>query len=189
MPREYLRLTRAAGDVDHVAAALTRFDCCRGVHDDPVADEVNAFLRTDEWRHGHDLGVNTTYVFFDGDLDGERIAGYVTLAIDTVRLSSGERDRLGRTDFPDFGALRLVMIGVDSDFQGRGVGDELLNWVVGKARAMSEEVAFRFVLADVNLKRKEWYDKRQFMVNRAAIYKPDEPERSTVSMRLDLREN
>jgi ribosomal protein S18 acetylase RimI-like enzyme len=84
--------------------------------------------------------------------------------------------------------MRLVMIGVDSDFQGRGTGDILLKWVVGKARSIAQEVAFRFVIADVNLVRKSWYDRRQFQVNRAAIYRPDEPERSTISMRLDLHE-
>jgi ribosomal protein S18 acetylase RimI-like enzyme len=185
---EFVRLTRAAGDRHEIAAALTQFDCCRGVTDDPVAHEVNAFIRTDEWRAGADLGVNTTYLFFDSERDsGDRIVGYVALAVDTVKLSSGERDRLGRTNFPGFGALRLVMIGVDSDYQSQGVGDELLRWVVGKGRAMAEEVAFRFVLADVNLRRKGWYDGRQFQVNRASIYKPDDPGRSTVSMRLDLR--
>jgi len=33
-------------------------------------------------------------------------------------------------------------------------------------------VARRFVFADVNLRLKDCYDKRQFTVNRAAIYKP-----------------
>jgi GNAT superfamily N-acetyltransferase len=183
----YVRLTPAAGDQSDIAAALTRFDCCRGVADDPVADEVNAFVRTDDWRRGAELAVNTTYLFFDPEVGGgDAIVGYVTLAVDVVRLSTGERDRLGRIGFPDFGALRLVMLGVDSELQGRGLGDALLKWVVGKARAMAEEVAFRFIIADVNLRRKEWYDVRQFVVNRAAIYKPEEPNRSTISMRLDL---
>jgi GNAT superfamily N-acetyltransferase len=187
VPLEYVRLTPAAGDASEIAAALTQFDCCRD-GEDPVSHEVNAFLRTDEWRQGAELGVNTTYVFFDSEVSPGRIVGYTTLAVDVVRLSAGERDRLGRTNFPAFGAMRLVMIGVDSEFQGRGIGDFLLKWVVGKARAMAEEVAFRFIIADVNLVRKSWYDKRQFQVNRAAIYKPDEPARSTISMRLDLHE-
>jgi ribosomal protein S18 acetylase RimI-like enzyme len=188
VPLQHVRLTHAVGDQDDIASALTQFDCCRGVIDDPVADEVNAFIRTDDWRRGADLGVNTTYLFFDTDHDPNRIAGYVTLAVDVVKLSTGERERLGRTNFPAFGALRLVMLGVDSESQGRGHGDTLLKWMVGKGRSLAEEVAFRFVIADVNLRRKDWYDKRQFQVNRAEIYKPDEPNRSTISMRLDLRE-
>lgn len=187
MALEYLRLTPEAGDNDDVAAALTQFDCC-GDQDDPVAHEVNAFIRTDEWRRGAELHANTTYLFFDRDLAAERIVGYVSLAMDVVKLSSGERDRIGRTNFPDFGALRLVMIGVDLDFQGRGIGDTLLQWAIGKARDLSAEVAFRFMLADVNLMRKPWYDKRGFVVNRAQIYNPDDPGRSTVSMRFDLHE-
>lgn len=187
MALEYLRLIPEAGDDDEVAAALTRFDCC-GDHGDPVAHEVNAFIRTDEWRRGAELYANTTYLFFDPEHGRDRIIGYVTLAMDVVRLSSGERDRLGRTNFPDFGAVRLVMIGVDVDFHDQGVGDTLLRWAIGKARDLSSEIAFRFMIADVNLARKGWYDKRQFVVNRAAIYNPDDPERSTVSMRLDLHE-
>lgn len=60
--------------------------------------------------------------------------------------------------------------------------------MVGKARALADQVAFRLVIADVNLVRKSWYDHRQFQVNRAEIYNPDQPERSTISMRLDLHE-
>lgn len=187
MALECLRLTPEAGDEDDVAAALTQFDCC-GDNCDPIADEVNAFIRTDEWRRGTELYANTTYLFFDPDIRRDRIVGYVTLAMDVVRLSSGERDRLGRTNFPDFGAVRLVMIGTDHEFHNQGVGDTLLQWVIGKARDLSDEVAFRFMVADVNLVRKTWYDKRYFVVNRAEIYNPDDPERSTVSMRLDLHE-
>lgn len=58
-------------------------------------------------------------------------------------------------------------------------------WVVGRG-ALSVEVAFRFLLADVNLKRKAWYDERLFQVNNAQIYKAGEPGRSTVSVRRDL---
>jgi hypothetical protein len=53
---------------------------------------------------------------------------------------------------------------------------------------MSGQVAFRFIVADVNLRRKRWYDERGFMVNRAQVYHPDEPDLTTISMRLDLRE-
>lgn len=186
MALEVVRLTPAVGDQSSIAAALTQFDCCRN-DDDPVADEVNLFIRTDEWRRHSELGVNSTYLFFDSEVDSDRIVGYVTLAIDAIRLSGGERERLGRTSFPDFGAVRLVMIGVDSDFQRGGIGDILLKWSVGKARDLSDEIAFRFVVADVNLTRKAWYDKRQFQVNRSKIENPDDPSASTVSMRLDLQ--
>lgn len=185
MALKHLRLTPAAGDEDDIAASLTQFDCCRE-GGDPVADEVNAFVRTDEWRRGAELHANTTYLFFDRDVAADRIIGYVTLAMDVLRLSSGERERLGRLNFPDFGALRLVMIGTDSEFQNRGYGDTLLKWTVGKARSLANEVAFRFVIADVNLARKGWYDERYFQVNRAAIYEPGDPARSTISMRFDL---
>jgi ribosomal protein S18 acetylase RimI-like enzyme len=171
-----------------VAAALTQFDCCRD-GGDAVAHEVNAFLRTDEWRRGAEASASTTYLFSDPEIDPDRVIGYITLGMDVVRLSTGERERLGRMNFPNFGAMRLVMIAVDSDFQNQGHGDTLLRWTVGKARALANEVAFRFIVADVNLTRKAWYDKRQFQVNRAAIYNPDEPERSTVSMRLDLHDS
>ena len=186
MPLDFVRLTPAVGDQDDIAAALTQFDCSRD-GGDPVADEVNAFVRTDEWRQHAELSLNTTYLFFDDDVVPDRIIGYVTLALAVVRRRQGERDRLGRVNFPDFGALRLVMIGVDSEFQGRGYGDVLLKWVIGKARSLADEVAFRFVVAHVNLVRKAWYDKRGFQVNRAKIENPDDAERSTVSMRFDLQ--
>jgi GNAT superfamily N-acetyltransferase len=182
---EFLRLTAEAGDRDWVAAALTQFDCCRDISEaaDPIAHEINAFVRTDEWRQGTEQGFNTTYLFTDDDLSKDRILGVVSLGMDVVRLSEGERKRLGRTNFPVFGAVRLHMLGVDSEFQGRGIGDALLKWTVGKARALSEEVAFRFVLGDVNVARREWYEQRQFTPNNAATYKE---RQHTISMRLDL---
>ena len=81
------------------------------------------------------------------------------------------------------------MIGVDCEFQGRGYGESLLQWAIGKGRWLSEQVAFRFMLADVNLRRKDWYDARGWVVNRSGMYNVDDPANTTISMRLDLRES
>lgn len=91
--------------------------------------------------------------------------------------------------FSDFGALRIQMIGIDHRHQGNGHGIDLLRGITGLARKLSRDVAVRYLLADANIRKVEWYEAAGFVPNQAKreIDRLD-PERS-VSMRLDLLES
>lgn len=127
--------------------------------------------------------LSSTYLLLDEE-DGARVIGYFTVAVDAVRLTGTERRDVGEPPFPDIGAIRLVMIGVDWNESGNGTGSQLLEAVVGLCRRVREDVAVRFLLADVNPTQEGWYAKRQFLRNRHES--ENRAGRTTISMRLDL---
>lgn len=168
--------------------AICKFDCLGEQHsDDPVAENVNGFLATGRFIDGLRYGVSATYLWIDEDASPQ-IIGYATLTFDSVRLTNAEKRRMKDIGFSDFGALRIQMIGIDHRHQGNGHGVELLRSVTGLARKLSQDVAVRFLLADANVRKVEWYERAGFVPNQSSQYatRPN-PERS-ISMRLDLLE-
>lgn len=166
--------------------AIDRFDCVGEQHDDDsIAKEVRAFLCDGSFQHGIEQGYSSTYVLVDDEQPLPRdVVGYTTLAIDSVRLTSAERRELDRPDFPDFGAIRLAMLGVDHRQQGRGFGVLILRAVADMAMTIADVIAVRFLLADANVRQQEWYERHGWVLNRAQKY--EQPDGNTVSMRLDL---
>lgn len=167
--------------------AIERFDCVGERHtDDPVADEVRCFLSDGSFMHGIEYGYSTTYILVDDEQAVPRdVLGYTTLAVDSVRLTGGERRDLGRPDFPDFGAIRLAMLGIDHRHQQKGYGVLILRAVADMAMTIADVIAVRFILADANVTQQEWYEKHGWVLNRAKPYQ-DSADGSTVSMRFDV---
>jgi GNAT superfamily N-acetyltransferase len=173
--------------------AIERFDCVGDKHDeDPVAHEVNNFVREGSFEHGIEQSYSSTYVLVDDEHELPRnVLGYTTLAIDSIRLTASERRALDRPDFPDFGAIRVAMIGVDHRFQKRGYGALMLRAVADMAMTIGDVIAMRFLMADANVRQREWYETHGWVLNRSEKYDQSsgdgEEESTTVSMRLDLR--
>jgi GNAT superfamily N-acetyltransferase len=116
------------------------------------------------------------------------VLGYTTLAIDSIRLTASEQRALDRPDFPDFGAIRVAMIGVDHRYQERGYGVLMLRAVADLAMTIGDVIAMRFLMADANVRQRECYENHGWILNRSQRYEDDEEEPATVSMRLDLRD-
>jgi GNAT superfamily N-acetyltransferase len=136
--------------------------------------------------HGIENGYSTTYVLVDDEQSTPRdVLAYTTLAIDSVRLTTSERRDLGRPDFPDFGAIRLAMLGVDHRHQKRGYGVLILRAVADMAMTIADVIAVRFVLADANVTQRDWYENHGWVANRAKPYQ-ESSDGNTVSMRLDV---
>lgn len=173
---------------DELRLLLENFDCVAdGETDDVIAQEVNGFLRDGAFEDGLAKGISTTYVVFDDPQKPQKLLGYVAIAIDSVRLSSGEKNRLfDGAPIADFGAVRIVMIGIDREAAGQGLGSSLLDAVNGIARKISKHAALRFVVADANVRYHDWYERRGFVLNRSQV-ETDRGSEWTVSMRFDLR--
>jgi GNAT superfamily N-acetyltransferase len=125
-------------------------------------------------------------------LDPEKapiLVGYATLTFDSVRLTKTEKQQMEELiGVAQFGAIRIQMIGIDHRHQRTKCGSDLLESITGLARKLSQEIAVRFLLADANVKRLEFYESSGFVRN-AALKEAErtDPERS-VSMRLDLQD-
>jgi ribosomal protein S18 acetylase RimI-like enzyme len=183
-----VQLSRVALPIaEGLQEATGRFDCVGDRYDDdPIAIEVRDFLRDGGFHQGIEHGFSSTYVLVDDEQPMPRdVLGYTTLAVDSVRLTTAERRALDNPDFPDFGAIRLAMLGVDHQCQGRGFGTLILRAVADMATEIANVVAVRFLLADANVRQQAWYEHHGWVLNRAKTYSESSSE-YTVSMRLDL---
>lgn len=153
---------------------------------DPVAENVNGFLRGARYLPGIEHGISSTYLLLDVEKD-PRLLGYAVLTFDSVRLTNTERKQMEKlVGVAQFGTVRIQMIGVDHRHQRTHCGSDLLKSITGLARRLSQDVAVRFLLADANVKRIQFYEAAGFVRNQAKRETERlNPERS-VSMRLDL---
>ncbi|HEY0278269.1 MAG TPA: hypothetical protein VGC32_08375 [Solirubrobacterales bacterium] len=151
-----------------------------------MAANVNSFLRDARYLPGLEHGISSTYLLLNPEKD-PLLVGYATLTFDSVRLTNTEKREMERLiGISQFGALRIQMIGIDHRHQRTRCGSDLLESITGLARRLSQEVAVRFLLADANVKRIEFYESAGFVRNQAKReIDRTNPERS-VSMRLDL---
>ena len=113
--------------------------------------------------------------------------GYATLTFDSVRLTNSEKKKMeDLIGISQFGAIRIQMIGVDHRHHRTRCGSALLEAVTGLGRKLSQDIAVRFILADANVRRIDFYEAAGFVRNQARKEaERTDPERS-VSMRLDL---
>lgn len=171
---------------DQLSQVIADFDCVGEDHaGDPVAENVCGFLTERRYGQGLRHGLSATYLLTDTDAD-PLLLGYATLTFDSVRLTKTEKKRMEDVEFSDFGALRIQMLGVDHRHQRNGFGLDLLRGITGLARKLSENVAVRYLLADANVRKADWYEAAGFVKNEAEKEtKRLNPKRS-VSMRLDL---
>jgi GNAT superfamily N-acetyltransferase len=88
-----------------------------------------------------------TWIFtHDADL-----VGYITLSFVSIKLGAGEREARGLMDRPvTWPGLLIGWLGVDLRYQHRGVGQELLNFALGRALIHGRDAACRVLVADVN---------------------------------------
>jgi GNAT superfamily N-acetyltransferase len=173
-----------------LSEVIAEFDCLGKDHaGDPVAENVNGFLAGGRYEPGLRHGISATYLLLDSEATPP-LLGYATLTFDSVRLTNAERKRMeDLAGIAEFGALRIQMIGVDHRHQNCGHGLLLLKGITGLARKLSADVAVRFLLADANIRKVDWYEAAGFVPNRADREQERlDPERS-VSMRLDLLES
>lgn len=182
------QLRRLALPVDEqLSQVIADFDCLGESHeDDLVAKNVNGFLADGRYKPGLEHGISSTYLFFDSEMD-PALVGYATLTFDSVRLTNAEKKKMEELiGIAQFGAVRIQMIGIDHRHQRTHCGRALLEAITGLARKLSEDVAVRFLLADANVRKIEFYEAAGFVLNQSkSELERTDPERS-VSMRLDL---
>jgi ribosomal protein S18 acetylase RimI-like enzyme len=180
-------LRRLALPIDaDLAQVIRAFDCVGEANaGDPVAENVCGFLNDERYEQGLRHGLSATYILLDVAA-GPPLLGYATLTLDSVRLTKTEKERMEDVEFSDFGALRIQMLGVDHRHQCQGHGSDILRRVTGLARKLSENVAVRYLLADANVRKVEWYERSGFVANQAEKEKRRIDPTRSVSMRLDL---
>lgn len=123
-PEEWARLLEVKAIDD--ATDLSGFDA----GPEPWARDVTRFLQRDALYHQHQSHAAATYLFFLGDL----LAGYVSLAMDSIPRDRKLREKPGLSR--SFRFLPVLLIGqfaVHCELRGLGVAAAIMDWVQAKA--------------------------------------------------------
>ncbi|MBF6571161.1 MAG: GNAT family N-acetyltransferase [Candidatus Binataceae bacterium] len=125
---------------------------------EPVLDEYLARFA----RQNHESGIAKTFVAVPGDKP-RQVLGYYSISAGAI-----DRDNLpthAAKRFPSFPipVARLARLAVDREFQGRGLGEDLLLDVLSRVRRASGDIGIVAVLLDAKHdKAKRFYARYEF---------------------------
>lgn len=131
--------------------------------------------------------LSATYLYYVSGM----LASYVTVCMDAVVL--GTRERPSSIPYKQVSALKLAQLGVDTRFQGQGLGAFVVAGVFAMASDAARQFGCRYVTLDSEPDLVEWYGALGFRINKVMQKQRIEAtagkrplDELTVSMRFDL---
>lgn len=124
-------------------------------------EEVTRFLR-EQALQDHEKNLSRTMVLVDEEGDPTRIIGYHTLVMAQVRQEEipDDRPRIKR----GIPVILLGQLGVNSRFQGRGLGETLLMDAQARVDEISRKAGVRAMMLDARNERlARWYEGHDFI--------------------------
>lgn len=120
---------------------------------------------------------------------GDAIVCYFSLAADSIRLKTEEKEESGLPRLHDYPALKLARLATNEEFQNHGFGTKALEWTVGLAQHFNDDhrhdgLGCRFVTVDAYPQSIGFYKKFGFVENVEGAGK----KRANVSLRYDVLE-
>jgi GNAT superfamily N-acetyltransferase len=140
--------------------------------------ELRDFLVEDAFKN-QEVGISTTYLWFYNP--GNRLAAYVTILMDAIRVSGDLRDSfLGQgIGYKTLPALKVGRLCVDKKYERRGIGKNIMYFVMEKAIHMNDDVGCRFIVVDAKKESEHFYRRIGFDILK-------EREKGTIPMYFDI---
>ena len=142
--------------------------------------EMENFLKKEAFEE-QEKGLNTTHLFVD--TQSGKIAAYVSLCNDSIRLELEERDEMGLS-YAAVPAVKIARLAVSNEYQGRGMGKLLIMFSAYMGRKMREISGLTFLTLDCYEHRVSYYEAVGFVRN--LIQPVVLPYDSPISMRICL---
>jgi GNAT superfamily N-acetyltransferase len=123
-------------------------------------EEVTLFLR-EKAMQDQERDLSRTMVLVDLDDSPKKIIGYHTLLMQQVKQEEIPNDRPRITR--GIPVILLGQLGIDNNFQGKGLGDLLLMDAQARTDEISRKIGVRALMLDARNERlAEWYGKHDF---------------------------
>lgn len=124
-------------------------------------EEVTRFLR-EQALQDHEKNLSRTMVLLDENVGPARIIGYHTLIMAQVRQEEIPDDRPHiKRGIP---VILLGQLGVDREFQGKGLGETLLMDAQARVDEISRRAGVRAMMLDARNERLAgWYERHDFI--------------------------
>jgi GNAT superfamily N-acetyltransferase len=121
-------------------------------------EELNDFLKNDALKE-QKLLLSRTHLCFYKD----HVAGFITLAADSIRLDKDKLDasqHIDGCDYPAYPCILIARLAVDKRLQARGIGHYLLSLAVGFA--LEGPLGCRYISVDPKETALKFYEKVGF---------------------------
>jgi GNAT superfamily N-acetyltransferase len=121
-------------------------------------DELNDFLKNDALKE-QQLLLSRTHLCFYKD----HVAGFITLAADSIRLDKDKLDpsqHIDGCDYPAYPCILIARLAVDNKLHGHGVGSYLLSLAIGFA--LEGPLGCRYLSVDPKEGAVRFYEKIGF---------------------------
>jgi len=142
--------------------------------------EMEDFIKKEALEE-QEKGLNTTHIFLDED--GGKIAAYISLCNDSIRLEFEERDNMGLS-YTTIPAIKIARLAVSNDYKHQGMGKLLIQFSAFMGRKIREISGLTFITLDCYEHRASFYESLGFVRN--LIQPILLPYDSPISMRLGL---
>lgn len=142
--------------------ALDSHDGCSSLSlGDAVLTPLKTFLRK-EAKRLHQENLARTFVLVE--TDGTRVWAYITTLCTQVSVEQFDAGALVEGfRYKDFPAIKLARLAVDTELQGRGVGGQLVDFVIGLAvEHVMPHTGCRFLIVDAKASSVSFYGRKGF---------------------------
>ena len=144
--------------------------------------EMDSFIKAEAYQE-QENGLNTTHLLIDEETN--KIAAYVSLCNDSIRLDFSEHDKMGYS-YTTIPSLKIARLAVSTDYQHRGIGRLLIQFSVYIGIQLRKLSGVAFVTLDCFKHRLSFYRSFGFVEN--VIQPITLPYDTPISMRLDIKE-
>ncbi len=130
---------------------VSAFDCFTGHEEDK---DLNDFIKNDALAQ-KDEGWNATYVATEkGD---KKVVGFFALSPDSISINAKKQGELGK-EYRNIPAVKIGRFAVDKNFQGKGIGTEMLRYAIGHIiEKICPNLGGMYVTLDSYPHRAQWY--------------------------------
>jgi len=119
--------------------------------------EIENFLKH-EALNEQELYLNTTHLLIN---DKNELVGFVSLCNDSLKLAEDSRNKF-QTIYFSVPAIKIARLGINSKYQGKGYGEELLKYSLYQAVKTLEFSGNAFITLDCYEHRRSYYEKFGF---------------------------
>lgn len=144
------------------------------------SQNMDSFIKTEAYSD-QQKGLSSTHLFLDSETN--KIAAYLSLCNDSIRLDLSERTALGYS-YATIPALKIARLAVATKYQHQGIGKLLVQFAAQAAMIMRKISGIAFLTLDCYEHRLSFYESLGFVKN--TIQPIVLPYDTPISMRLEI---
>jgi GNAT superfamily N-acetyltransferase len=133
-------------------------DMLKNLNFDCGDEDLNEFLFNDSINH-----VKTDISIVYLCKYKKKVVGYVALSNDSIKINEEDKKKLGMP-YLYYPSIKIGRLGISKDYQRKGIGTYIINWVMGLGLELKSYVGIRYLAVDSYSESKVFYKNTNFKI-------------------------